>query len=177
MRSAGRLSVPVNSDDHRLGPEDAPIIVVEYGDYECPYCGAAYPIVNEILRTFGRTLLFVFRNFPLEQVHPHAEAAAEVAEAVGVVGDFWAIHDTLFENQNALESDDLFRYASKVGVGVDELRRELNGRTPAMRVQRDMEGALRSGVGGTPTFFVNGVRYDGSWDFEPFVAYLQSLAT
>jgi len=174
LTALSRLLVPINSDDRSLGPKDAPLSVVEYGDYECRYCGAAFPVVNEILGTFDGSLRYAYRNLPLESVHPRAKAAAEVAEAVGNFGYFWELHDMLYENQNALETDDLYRYAARTGVWADELWSELESGGPALRVQSDVEGAIRSGANGTPTFFVNGVRYDGSWEYEPFARYLDS---
>lgn len=173
--SEARLSIPVSDDDHVRGLSDAPITLVEYGDYECPYCGEAFPIVEQIRRTFGDSLRFVFRNLPLAQVHPHAERAAEMAEAVALQGDFWAMHDLLYEHQRALSDDHLFAYAEQAGAEIERLKSDLAGGKPRQRVERDFEGAIRSGANGTPTFYVNGTRYDGTWRFEPFVAHLKEV--
>ena len=173
--SDGRLSVPVGSDDHVVGPEDARLTLVEYGDYQCPYCGQAFPIVERIRETFSDTLRFVFRNFPLADMHPHAEAAAEVAEAAGLQGKFWEMHDTLYTNQRHLEEAALLRYVTDVGADVDQVSKDLASGAPRQRVEADFEGAIRSGANGTPTFFVNGARYDGSWTYEPFAKHLQDL--
>jgi protein-disulfide isomerase len=156
------------------GPEDAAITLVEYGDYECPYCGEAYPIVEEIRRTFGDSLRFVFRNLPLAEVHPHAEHAAEMAEAVALQGEFWAMHDLLYEHQRALGDDALVGYAKEAGADIDKVHADLAEGTPRRRVESDFEGAIRSGANGTPTFFVNGARYDGMWTYKPFSEYLKS---
>lgn len=168
------LADPVSVDDHSLGPDDATLIVVEYGDYQCPYCDAAHAVVGELLKHFGKSLRFVFRNFPLADVHPHAKRAAEVAEAVGLQGKFWEMHDVLFDNQWQLDDDALVRYATQVGADADQMMADLGSRS-LRRVESDFESALRSGAEAIPTFFVNGVRFDGSWQFEPFADYLQKV--
>lgn len=170
------LDPPVGPDDHVEGHEDAIITLVEYGDYQCPYCGQAYPIVRELQRTLGDALRLVFRNMPLTNVHPHAQAAAEVAEAVALQGHFWPMHDLLYENQRTLGDVALMRYATEAGADADQVVAAIESAVPRQRVQRDFESALRSGVNGTSTFFVNGRRYDGSWMYEPFLEYLQSIA-
>jgi protein-disulfide isomerase len=175
MSESADLTVPVGPQDHSSGPEDAKLSVVEYGDYQCPYCGQAYPIVKELQKKFGDALRLVFRNFPLSDMHPHAEAAAEVAEALALQGKFWEIHDTLFENQRDLGSEALMHYINEVGADVEQATKDIRSGAPRQRVEADFEGAIRSGANGTPTFFVNGVRYDGSWMFEPFAEYLQEL--
>jgi protein-disulfide isomerase len=161
--SNGQLTPPVSEDDHIAGPEDAPITLVEYGDYECPYCGMAYPIVKAVQRELGSRLRFVFRNFPLAETHPHARHAAQVAEAAAAQGKFWEMHDTIFEHQQALEDDDLIGYAKSLGLDAERVARELETGTYAKRVRDDFRSGVRSGVNGTPTFFINGRRYDGSW--------------
>lgn len=169
------LSPAVGSDDHVSGNADASITLVEYGDYQCPYCGMAYPIVKELQREFGESLRLVFRNMPLANVHPHAEAAAEAAEAVAEQGHFWEMHDLLYENQTNLGDVALARYAAQAGADEAAFTHALEGGAPRAKVQRDLESALRSGANGTPTFFINGVRYDGSWQLEPFLEVLHSL--
>lgn len=172
MSEQALLSIPVGPEDHSRGPLDAKLTVVEYADYQCPYCGEAYPFVEQLLTTFADSMRLIFRNLPLTQVHPHAEAAAEVAEAVGLQGKFWEIHDTLFENQHDLSTPSLLRYVEKVGADVHRATSDIASGGPRQRVKADAEGAIRSGANGTPTFFVNGVRYDGSWMYEPFAEYL-----
>jgi protein-disulfide isomerase len=170
-----RLSIPVGPDDHSRGPLDAKLTVVEYGDYQCPYCGQAYSIVEQLRSEFSDSMRLIFRNLPLVDVHPHAEAAAEMAEAIGLQGKFWEIHDALYENQKDLSDAAISRYAEQVGADVTTAMNAIADGGPRQRVEADFEGAIRSGANGTPTFFVNGVRYDGSWQFEPFSQYLSEL--
>jgi protein-disulfide isomerase len=159
------LKIPVSADDHAEGPENAEVTLVEYGDYECPHCGRAYPIVKRIQKHFGPRLRFVFRNFPLTQAHPEAEAAAETAEFAGAHGKFWEMHDLLFENQERLDGGLYQELARKLGLATPALSLALEDGLFADRVRADFSGGVRSGVNGTPTFFLNGVRYDGSWEF------------
>jgi protein-disulfide isomerase len=165
----------VGPDDHVIGPKDARLTVVEYGDYQCPYCGQAFPIVERLRATFSDSLLFVFRNFPLSDLHPHAEAAAEFAEAAGMQDKFWEMHDTLYQNQRHLEGAALRGYARDIGADLDRVTKDIASGAPRQRVESDFESAIRSGANGTPTFFVNGFRYDGSWTYQPFAEYLQEL--
>lgn len=167
-----RLIVPIGKRDHILGPENMSATLLEYGDYECPACGAAHPLVKAILENVGDRICFAFRHFPLSNVHPHAERAAEAAEAAAAQGDFWEMHDTLFENQDALDYDDLAEYAAELGLDASRLIREVMADAYAARVREDFASGLRSGVNGTPTFFINGVRYDGPRALEPMVAAL-----
>jgi protein-disulfide isomerase len=169
-----RLAVPVGPEDHVAGAAKAAITLVEYGDYECPYCGEAYPIVQELQRSFGESLRLVFRNLPLANVHPHAEQAAEAAEAVALQKRFWQMHDLLYEHQDDLADRSLLRYAEAAGADVAEVAEVLASRATRDRVQGDLAGGIRSGANGTPTFFVNGRRYDGSWGFEPFREFLET---
>jgi len=161
-----QLTVPVNESDHTQGAHTAAITLVEYGDYECPSCGQAYPIVKELQQRLGHQLRFVFRNFPLTSAHPRAEPAAEAAEAADSQGKFWAMHDMLFENQDALDEESLLRYAAALGLNEAEFISELESHTHAPRVRRDFMGGVRSGVNGTPTFFINGIRHDGGFDLD-----------
>jgi protein-disulfide isomerase len=168
------LTVPVSEDrDHIQGPADAPVTLVEYGDYECPYCGAAYPIIKEVQARMGERLRFVFRNFPISTSHPHAEQAAEAAEAAAVQGPFWEMHDLLYKNQKRLRDEDLRGYAEKLGLDVERFARELAEHVHAGRVHEDFMSGVRSGVNGTPTFYINGARYDDSYDVETLLAALQ----
>lgn len=159
-----KLTLPDANRDHIQGPIGAAIALVEYGDYECPYCGAAYPLVKAIQKRLGDRLCFVFRNFPLANMHPHALHAAEAAEAAGAQGKFWEMHDTLFENQNALEDDDLAEYAEGLGLDARKLIDEVLTGVHAARVREDFQSGARGGVNGTPSFFINGVRYNGAPD-------------
>jgi protein-disulfide isomerase len=168
-----RLAVPVGKSDHALGPDDAPVTLVEYGDFECPACGEAYPVVKELLDRLGPRLRFVFRNFPLRTVHPHAGEAAEAAEAAGAQGRFWEMHDTLYENQEALDDEDLVRYAAALGLDERRFVAELAGHAHAGRVNADFLGGVRGGVNGTPTFFVNGARHDGPPDLGTLLAVIE----
>ena len=162
--AASKLTMPVSDRDHIQGPEDAPVTLVEYGDFECPHCGHAYSIVEELRKQFGNRMRFVFRHFPLSQAHPHAEAAAEAAEAAGAQDRFWEMHHALFTHQNALDTQHLIQYASRVGIDVAKFTTDLTTRTYQPRVHEDFMSGARSGVNGTPTFFINDVRYDGAYD-------------
>ena len=168
-----KLRTPVTSRDHIRGPEDAPLTLVEYGDYECPSCGSAYPIVKRVQEQFGRRLRFVFRNFPLSENHPHAESAAETAEFAAAQGRFWEMHDLLFENQEQLSEALYSQLAEELGLSPTALRQVLEEGKYKERVRTDFSGGVRSGVKGTPTFFVNGIRHDGPFDYETLVLALR----
>ncbi|MGB2954172.1 MAG: thioredoxin domain-containing protein [Gaiellaceae bacterium] len=171
------LTMPVAEDrDHIQGPPQAAVTLVEYGDYECPYCGAAYPIVKEVQAEMGERLRFVFRNFPITTSHPHAEHAAEAAEAAAVQGMFWQMHDLLYENQRRLRDQDLHTYAEQLGLDVEPFDRELAEHTHAARVREDFMSGVRSGVNGTPSFYINGARHDDSYDVETLLAALERAA-
>jgi len=174
--TAARLTLPVGDRDHLQGPPDAAVTLVEYGDYECPHCGRAYPIVKEVQKQMGRRLRFVYRNFPLRETHPHAQHAAEAAEAAGAQGKFWEMHDRLFERQFALDDDALIEYAGDLGLDVARFRRELADRVYEPRVREDFRSGMLSGVNGTPTFFINGARHDDTWDVEPLLAAVKRAA-
>jgi protein-disulfide isomerase len=176
----GTLTPPVGPEDHADGPSDAPVTLVEYGDYECPHCGRAYRVLQQVLRELGDEVRFVFRNFPLSEAHPHAEAAAEAAESVAARGGedaFWAMHDLIYENQDALQPDDLIEYAEAVDVNPADVADDLASGAFRDRVRRDFRSGVRSGVNGTPTFFVNGRRFEGDWtDPAAFVVALHNVA-
>jgi protein-disulfide isomerase len=159
-------SLEVNADDHIQGPPDAPVTLLEYGDYQCPYCGEAYPIVKQLQRSLGDSMAFVFRNFPLTSVHPYAEEAAEAAEAAGAQGKFWEMHDRLYEHQDELARPQLIRHAQRLSLDVAKFEDELDRHVYTPRVREDFMSGVRGGVNGTPTFFINGVRHDGGYDFE-----------
>jgi protein-disulfide isomerase len=174
---AAELTLPFNDDrDHIQGPGDAPVALVEYGDYECPYCGAAYPIIKQVQSRMGDRLRFVFRNFPITTSHPHAERAAEAAEAAGSQGKFWEMHDLLYEHQQHLEDADLHRYAEQLGLDLRIFDEDLAGHHHAERVREDFMSGVRSGVNGTPTFYINGARHDGSYDVESLLTALERMA-
>ena len=159
-----RLMPPPGARDHARGPADAPVTLVEYGDYECPHCGTTYPVVRALERRFGDRLRFIFRNFPLTQVHPHAEHAAEAAEAAAHAGKFWEMYGAIFEHQDAMTDRDLAGYAAHLGIDPSVITHALAAHTYAPRVKEDFMSGVRSGVNGTPTFFINGKKYDGDYD-------------
>ncbi|MCI4338823.1 MAG: DsbA family protein [Thermoplasmata archaeon] len=171
-----RLTLPVGPRDHVQGVATAPATLLEYGDYECPYCGAAYPIVKEVQKRLGKGLRFVFRNFPLANAHPHATLAAEAAEVVGAQGKFWEMHDTLYEHQTALTESDLLRYARGLGVDRETFTTELRRPVYVDRVQEDFSSGVRSGVNGTPTFYINGIRHNGSYELDVLLEAIGSSA-
>ena len=171
------LTVPVTEDrDHIQGPVTAAVTLVQYGDYECPYCGAAYPIIKEVQARMGERLRFVFRNFPISTSHPHAEQAAEAAEAADAQGRFWEMHDVLYENQRRLRDQDLRAYAEQLELDMVRFDKELAEHVHAERVHEDFLSVVRSGVNGTPTFYINGARHDGGYDVETLVAALDRAA-
>ncbi len=155
-----QLRVPVTQRDHILGDANAPVVVVEYGDYQCPFCRAAQPVVEQILAQFGDSLSLVFRHFPLVEIHPFAEPAAESAEFAGSRGVFWEMHRAIFANQHQLSISLLISLATSLKLSPIALRDALAAQTFASKVQADFIGGVRSGVNGTPTFFVNGRRHD-----------------
>jgi protein-disulfide isomerase len=171
-----RLAVPVNERDHSLGPPIAPVTLVEYGDFECPYCRAAHYIILDILTQVGDDLRYVFRNFPLVEIHPHAEQAAEAAEAAGAQGKYWEMHHQLFENQPALDLSDLIGYAQNLGLDAPRFERDLIDQRFGDRVLEDLISGARSGVSGTPTFFINGRRYEDSYDEATLLGALERAA-
>jgi Na+/H+ antiporter NhaA len=160
--------------DHLRGNRDAPVILLEYGDYECPYCGQAETIIRELLVTFGDELCYVWRHLPLSDVHPRAQMAAEAAEAAGAQGRFWEMHDTLISHQDELLPMHIRRYAEELGLDVDRLWEEMHGRVYAPRVSRDVASADESGVSGTPTFFINGRRHQGAYDIDTLSAEVRA---
>ena len=174
MEESATLSQPVSAQDHAEGPGNAPLTLVEYGDYQCPYCGAAYPVVKRLQKRFGKKLRFVFRNFPLTQAHPYALIAAEAAEAAALQGKFWEIHDLLFEQQTLLKPDIIILWAKKTGLNLEQFGNDVKQSIVEKRIKEDRQTGIRSGVNGTPTFFINGTRYDGSPDYDSLLAALES---
>jgi protein-disulfide isomerase len=161
--ASARLVVPVTERDHTLGSVDAPVTLVEYGDYQCPYCAAAHPIVGELLRRRQGTVRFAYRHFPLTNLHPFAEMAAEAAEAAGAKGRFWQMHDWLFEHQDGLDAMTILVGAEAVGLDDEAIARAIRGRQYLDKVRSDFVGGVHSGVNGTPTFFINDGRHDGGY--------------
>ncbi len=169
------LAQAVDPDhDHIRGPDDAPVTMVEYGDFECPYCGRAEPVVRELLAGAGGDIRYVWRHLPLEHVHPHAAFAAEAAEAAAEQGAFWEMHDLLLDHQDHLLGRDLLGYAEQLGLDVDRFRRDLKEHRMASRVAEDVQSAELSGVSGTPTFFVNGRRHYGAYDIDTLKAAVKT---
>jgi protein-disulfide isomerase len=168
------LRVPVGEQDHVQGSADASCTLLEYGDYECPHCGRAHPIVKRVQKHFGKKLRFVFRNFPLSEMHPHAESAAETAEFAGAHGKFWEMHDALFENQEQLGGALYLKLAQEFALPPQELRAAVENREYLARVKSDFTGGVRSGVNGTPTFFINGKRHDASFEYDDLVEAIQA---
>lgn len=172
-----QLTPPVSEPrDHIQGPPTATVTLVEYADYECPYCGQAHEILVDLSPLLEGRARLVFRNFPLAQIHPHAQRAAEAAEAAGAQGMFWEMHDTLFENQQELDDEALASYAVELGLDLSRFTRELAAGTFAGRVREDFLSGVRSGVNGTPTFFINGRRHDRAWDAESLTLAIEAAA-
>jgi NhaA family Na+:H+ antiporter len=168
-----KLSPPVGDQDHVQGPQDAPVTLVEYGDYECPYCREVGPIIRELREQFGDRLRYVFRHFPITTMHPQAQLAAEAAEAAGAQGRFWEMHHLLLKQGEALDQGHLVQLAAELGLDTDRFERELNEHVYADRVRQDFLSGVHSGANGTPAFFLNGVRYDGAWDVDSLRAEIQ----
>lgn len=169
------LTPPVQAKDHAQGPAKAPVELVEYGDYQCPHCGAAYPIVKRIQAKMGKDLRFIFRNFPLVESHPQAFAAALASEAAARQNAFWEMHDMLFEHQDQLDPASLVQYAKHLRLDTEQFIRDLEDASLSAKVEADFESGIRSGVNGTPTFFINHERYDANWDEVHLLAHLRGL--
>jgi protein-disulfide isomerase len=169
------LHPPVGTQDHIQGKNTATITLTEYGDYQCPFCGRAYPIVKKLQKKFGSRLRFVFRNFPLQESHPDAYHAALAAEAAALQGKFWEMHDMLYENQPALDLESLSRYSGTLGLDLKRFRKDFESEKLQLRVDNDLETGLRSGVNGTPSFYINEEKYNGDWRFEPFSNVLSEM--
>lgn len=168
-----KLAAPVGSQDHTQGPENAPLTLVEYGDYQCPSCGQAFPIVKQVQQHFGDRLRFVFRNYPLEQ-HPMAEPAAEAAEFAASQGKFWQMHDALYENQAELSQDLILELAKKLHVDGKGVASAIDQQQFASKIEADMDGADQSGLQGTPTFYINGMQHEGSFSSHALIEALES---
>jgi Na+:H+ antiporter, NhaA family len=168
------LTPPLSAEDHVDGPSGAELELVMYGDFQCPYCTAAYPIVKRVRDQLAARLLFGFRHFPLRDVHPDAQRSAEASEAAAAQGAFWEMHDRLYEARGALSQGDLIGYAAELGLDADRVAVELGSSAHAPRVQRDLDSGLASGVTGTPGFFVAGRQHAGSFDAASLIAALEA---
>ena len=175
MPHKAHLAVPVSAQDHSQGPSDAPITLVQYGDYECPYTRQSTTGVRAIQQQLGSQLRFVFRNFPLTEIHPHALHSAEAAEAADAQGKFWEMHDYIFHHQHTLEDADLKRFAEAVTLNVAQFEQDTTQHQRLSRIEADVESGERSGVQGTPTFFINGVRHDESWEQAALLAAIEKV--
>src|SRR4051812_28189341 len=170
-----RLTVPVTGRDHTVGRDTASVVLLEYGDYECPFCGAAHRSLKQLFDIVGDDeVLYAFRHFPLTQIHLYAQQAAEAAEAAGAQKRFWQMHDMLFEHQEQLGADDLLGYAEALGLEVERFASDLSTHRHAPRVREDFLPGTRSGVNGPPTFFVNGVRHNGGYDTQSLLAAIEA---
>lgn len=163
------------NNEHFQGPENAPIELIEYGDYQCPYCKKAYNIVKQAQKELGKDLKFIFRNFPLTELHPYAMHAAIAAEVAGSQGKFWEMHDILFENQEFLEDSYLIQYAKIINLDVTTFEQDFSKDEYYEKVKKDFQSGVDLGVQGTPTFFVNGQKYEGNWSSMEFIEDLKSL--
>jgi protein-disulfide isomerase len=170
-----KLAIPVTTRDHIQGDLRAACILVEYGDYECPSCGSAQPVIHRLQNRFGDQLSFVFRNFPLREIHPWAEPAAELAEFAATQGKFWEMHDLLFANQDNLGKATFRALSQELGWKESDVQHGMSSGSLKKRIDMDFAGGVRSGVNGTPTFFLNEDRYDGSTDFESMAAVLEQV--
>ena len=176
MSDDNSLSEPVGPEDHVQGPDNSPVTLLEYGDYQCSYCGDLYPVLKEVQKQVGKSLRFVFRNFPITSIHPQAFIAAEAAEAAAGQGRFWQMHDKLYENQFDLSAESIAIYAEQVGLDMERFVREVNDQTYSKRIKHDFQGGVMSGVNGTPSLFINGERYDGDRDARSIVAALKAVS-
>jgi protein-disulfide isomerase len=168
-----KLRPPVNEKDHIQGSVHASVELVEYGDYQCPHCGRAFPVIKRIQAEMGDAMKFVFRNFPLSESHPQALAAAVAAEAAGRQGAYWVMHDLIFENQSQLDSLPFVKFATTLSLDIPIFEKDLADPALSEKVDADFDSGIRSGVNGTPTFFINGIRYDDSWEEKRLLAKLK----
>ncbi len=170
------LALPVSERDHSQGPATAVVTLVQYGDYECPYTRQSTWVVQAMQHELGDQLRFIYRNFPLTEIHPHALHAALAAEGAAAQGKFWEMHDYIFHHQHTLADADLEHFAEVVGLDLQQYRRDMREQRGLARIEEDVEGGVRSGVQGTPTFFINGILYRGSWEHHALLAALQSAS-
>jgi protein-disulfide isomerase len=175
MHDERALRSAISADDWSVGPADAPVTLLEYGDLECPYCGRLHPEVTALLDAYPDQLRFVFRHFPITSLHPHAQAAALATEAAGAQGKFWEMEDLIFTHQRALSNDDLRSYAEQIGLDLARFEHDLSEQRYAAEVRQDFRNGVNDGVNGTPTLFLNGMRYDGPRDREALSAAIDEL--
>jgi protein-disulfide isomerase len=176
MTQRPRLAVPVSERDHRQGPATAAVTLVQYGDYECPCTRQSTTVVRAIQQQLGDQLRFVFRNFPLTEIHPHALHAALAAESAASQGSFWQMHDYIFHHQHTLEDADLARFAETLGLELQQYAHDMAHQRFLPRIEEDVESGESSGVQGTPTFYINGVVYRGSWEHDALLAALETAS-
>lgn len=173
-----KLKNPVTDQDHASGAATAPVTLLEYGNFECPYCGQAFPVLQQVRKLLGDDLRFVFRHFPTVRTHPHSLRAATAAEAAGAQGKFWEMHDELFTHQHQLEDQHLFRYATRIGLDVEKFSLDMTENVLSSRIEADYDCSLvDEHITGTPTFYINGVRWTGSVDVAPMLAAIKAADT
>jgi protein-disulfide isomerase len=166
---------PISEDDWILGAPDAPVTILEYGDFECPYCGMAHPVLQSLVAENQETIRLIYRHFPITNIHPHAFPAAEAAEAAGAQGRFWEMHDMLFTHQDQLEDDDLVAYAAALDLNVERFDQEMRGHRHRYEVQRDFRRGIQDGANGTPTLFINRLRYDRPRDYDSMMLAITAI--
>ena len=176
MKNDAALTPPISPRDHSKGSEDAPITLVEYADYQCPYCGMAHPVIKRLQKSLGKRLRFIFRNFPLTRSHPYALIAAQAAEAAALEGKFWEMHDLIFENQEDLQPEALPAWARQIGLEESKFAKGFTDSKVKARIEEDYTSGLESGVDGTPSFFINGIKFDGEADFDSLRSALLQAA-
>ena len=164
----------VSEKDHIQGNNEATIVLVEYGDYQCPHCGRAYPIVKRMQEKLGDQLKFVFRNFPLAKIHPEATMAAVATEAAALQDKYWEMHDIIFENQDQLDKNSLLDYARELDLDITKFKKDIEDSALQEKVQADFESGIRSGVNATPTFFINGEKYNNGWEGDRMLEYMKA---
>jgi protein-disulfide isomerase len=172
---SAKLKNAINENDHILGTQTAPIELVEYGDYQCPSCGDSYLVVNKLLREMTKRIVFVFRNFPLTDMHPDAFDAALAAEAAALQNKYWKMYDLLYRNRAQLSPYRLNEYAKEIGLDMGRFNRDVQSPALSSKIDRDIESGLKSGVNGTPTFYINGEKYEGDWENDEMIDYIKSL--
>ena len=170
-----QLKNPVSQHDHTQGTKTATLQLVEYGDYQCPSCGDAYLVLKDVIRELGNNVVFIFRNFPLTDIHPEAFEAALAAEAAALQSKFWEMYDLLFQNQAYLSENDLFAYAERIGLDQERFRQDIQSQALTSKIEANIKSGLKCGVSGTPTFFINGEKYEGDWQGDGLIQFLKGL--
>ena len=169
------LTNPITKLDHILGIKTAPLELLEYGDFECSSCGDSYLTVKEVLRELGKNIVFIFRNFPLTEIHPDAFDAALASEAAAMQNKFWEMYDMLYKNQANLKGYQLFAYANEIGLDMGRFEQDIQSQALTSKIEADIASGLSAGVSGTPTFYINGEKFDGDWEDEGLIQYLKGL--